>query len=115
MKTPEQMAVSLNKEELRLLEQGSDGLRVFILRENIVFTIIASWGGGWEHVSISLPDRCPTWEEMCWAKNLFWNENETAIQYHPPENDQYVNLHPFCLHIWKPIKQIIPMPPTIFV
>src|SRR5690349_6482303 len=35
----------------------------------------ASGGEGWEHVSISIPseDRCPTWEEMCFVKDLFWN------------------------------------------
>jgi hypothetical protein len=26
--------------------------------------VIASDGEGWDHVSVSLPDRCPTWEEM---------------------------------------------------
>ncbi len=33
--------------------------------------VIASDGAGWEHVSVSLKGRCPTWNEMCWIKELF--------------------------------------------
>lgn len=60
--------------------------------------------GSWEHVSISVPekDRTPTWEEMCFIKNIFWNKDELVIQFHPPEKD-YVRIHPFVLHLWKPI------------
>ena len=54
----------------------------------------------WEHVSVSLPDRCPTWEEMAFIKSLFWGDWETVIQFHPMKS-QYVNTHPNCLHLWK--------------
>lgn len=27
----------------------------------------------------------------------------------------YVNYHPYCLHIWKPQRAILPMPPSCFV
>lgn len=37
----------------------------------------------WEHVSVSLAHRCPSWEEMCFVKSLFWKEEETVIQFHP--------------------------------
>ena len=30
------------------------------------------FAAGWEHVSVSLADRCPTWREMAWVKDLFW-------------------------------------------
>lgn len=72
-------------------------------------------GEGWEHVSVSISstkrkvDRCPTWEEMCFVKNCFWNENETVVEYHPAEED-YVNMHPFVLHLWKPIGIELPKP-----
>lgn len=55
---------------------------------------------GWDHVSVSLLDRCPTWDEMCYIKNLFWEEDEMTIQFHPRKKD-YVNMHPYCLHMWK--------------
>lgn len=54
----------------------------------------------WEHVSVSCADRCPTWEEMCKVKQLFWTDEETVIQFHPKAS-VYVNRHPYCLHLWK--------------
>lgn len=75
---------------------------------------IVSEGMGWEHVSVSRRDRCLTWEEMCQVKNLFWDEEDCVIQYHPPKS-QYVNNHPYCLHLWRPTEQQIPTPPRIMV
>ena len=47
-------------------------------------------------------------------KEVFWNDDEVCMQLHP-KKEEYVNNHPFCLHIWKPIKQEIPIPPSIMV
>ena len=54
--------------------------------------IIASPGDAsqnipWEHVSVSTRHRCPTWKEMCYVKDLFWNEDEAVMQFHPPTPD----------------------------
>lgn len=69
----------------------------------------------WEHVSVSTPVRCPTWEEMCFVKSLFWLPHECVVQFHPPEAE-YVNQHPYCLHLWRPLEPLrIPRPPTIAV
>jgi hypothetical protein len=68
----------------------------------------------WEHVSVSLPDRCPTWEEMARVKALFWEPADCVVQFHPPESE-YVNHHPFCLHLWRPIGEQIKTPPAIFI
>jgi hypothetical protein len=38
-----------------------------------VFKIIVGDDGGWDHVSVSLGKRTPTWDEMCWVKNLFFD------------------------------------------
>jgi len=38
--------------------------------------VICSDQEGWEHVSVSIHDRMPTWEEMNFIKNLFWDEDE---------------------------------------
>lgn len=65
---------------------------------------------GWEHVSVSTPYRCPTWEEMAFIKSLFWDEEETVIQYHPPRS-QYVNKHRYCLHLWRKVGFDMPLPP----
>jgi len=68
----------------------------------------------WEHVSVSCQDRPPTWDEMCFVKDLFWREDETVIQYHPARND-YVNFHPYTLHMWKPMGVNVPLPPTLLI
>jgi hypothetical protein len=78
------------------------------------FLVIASDGEGWEHVSVSLPSRTPTWDEMCMIKKLFFEEDEAVVQFHPPKQD-YVNNHQHCLHLWRPIGKQIELPPSILV
>ena len=79
-------------------------------------TVIWSWGLGWEHVSVSPKNqsRTPTWDEMCRVKDMFWNEDEAVVQYHPRKSD-YVNIRKNCLHLWRPIDVELPTPPTICV
>jgi len=67
-------------------------------------------GEPWEHVSVSIQHRCPSWNEMSYIKRLFWQDWEIVIQIHPPEDD-YVNAHDYCLHLWKPVRTKIPLPP----
>ncbi len=69
---------------------------------------------GWEHVSVSRPNRCPTWEEMCLVKDLFWDAEDTVIQFHPPKSE-YVNNHKYCLHLFRPVGVEIARPPSILV
>lgn len=76
--------------------------------------VVWSRGCGWDHVSVSFKDRCPTWEEMCVVKDIFFEPEECCVEYHPPQSE-YVNNHPFCLHIWKPQDQEIPSPPAWMV
>lgn len=65
----------------------------------------------WEHVSVSLKNRTPTWAEMEFVCRLFWDEEEAVMQLHPPRS-QWVSNHPFCLHLFRPIDQAIPLPPV---
>lgn len=92
----------------------SNGFFNVKLRHGQSVTVIASDGAGWEHVSVSRKDRCPTWDEMCQVKDLFWDEGDCVIQYHPPKSE-YVNNHPYCLHLWRPIGQDIPVPDSLLV
>lgn len=88
-----------------------------------MLAVIASDGGGWDHVSVSLPGRCPTWDEMCHVKDLFFATDEWVMQLHPPRKDN-INCHPYSLHLWRPqtercqtdraleqVLQPIPLPP----
>jgi hypothetical protein len=75
---------------------------------------IATVGGGWDHVSVSLADRTPTWAEMSYAKRAFFCEDEVAMQLHVAE-DEHINIHPYVLHLWRPHAAKIPLPPAAFV
>lgn len=79
-----------------------------------VLSVIASDGLDWDHVSVSMPDRCPSWEQMCFIKDLFFDPEEAVMQLHPPKSD-HVNHHKFCLHLWRPQVKRIPLPPSILV
>ena len=83
----------------------------FLPFKKIKLKIIASDGEDWEHVSVSVFNelRTPTWDEMCFVKQTFWDEEDCVIQYHPAKSE-YVNYHPYCLHLWRPMKEIIPIP-----
>ncbi len=84
-----------------------------------VVNVQASDGLGWEHCSVSIlgegkAKRCPTWEEMCFVKDLFWDDTDCVIQFHPTKAE-YVNCHPFVLHLWRPTDQEIPTPMSFMV
>jgi hypothetical protein len=114
-------------------EAGNNG--VFLLKEKPVMAkrhngaprtlvIIASDGGGWEHISIHVEKAdgktsTPFWEDMQQMKDLFWDETDCVIQYHPAKKD-YVNVHPNTLHLWRFAcdggwEDFLPMPPKEFV
>lgn len=65
-----------------------------------------------EHVSVSLAHRCPTREEMCLVKNLFWDDGDTVVQYHPRKSE-YVNHMKYCLHLWRWMNGDFPRPKSI--
>ncbi len=69
--------------------------------------MLFSDGEGWEHVSVSVADRLksgrprrlPNWDEMCYARSLFWEPNDTVLQFHPAQ-DEHVDRFPV-LHLWR--------------
>lgn len=72
----------------------------------------------WEHVSVHMEDgngkeRTPSWGDMCLIKDIFWNEDEVVVQFHPAKKD-YVNLHPHVLHLWRRAEGF-PTPPKVCV
>lgn len=85
--------------------------------------LVASDGSGdpnpvfqWQHVSVSVEydTRPPKWEVMCWVKDLFWEPEDWVCQFHPAKKD-YVNFHPACLHLWRPLLEKLPTPNAIMV
>lgn len=102
------------KNGIEVVQTGVDGVACYNRKKKQ--TVICSWGGGWEHVSIN-GKFTPTWEEMCAYKEIFWYDDEVVVQYHPAK-DHYVNNLEHCLHMWKPIEQfngVLPVPDDILV
>jgi hypothetical protein len=95
---------------------GDDKLGMFLIPSgDFELRVIASNGDGWDHVSVSLEHRCPTWEEMEYIKHLFFEDDETAMQLHVPSAD-HISFHDYCLHLWRPHPPAkIPRPPQEMV
>jgi hypothetical protein len=66
-------------------EYGNNG--AFLIRSvklPRVVTTIASDGMGFEHVSVSVFDRCPNWLEMCFIKDCTYPSRIGLIATHLP-------------------------------
>lgn len=112
LRTPREMEIYRRLHPLAKV-RGNYGNGAFVI-PNRGLKILISDGGGWDHVSVSCEDRCPTWEEMEWVRRKFFSDDDTVIQIHPPLND-YVNCCDNCLHMWRPHDTEIPLPPAIMV
>jgi hypothetical protein len=97
-----------------LVEQGVDGGMYIFKICGQKLRVIASAGLGWDHISVSHKKRCPTWHEMCRIKDIFFDDEDIVLQFHPPKKN-YINIHPFCLHLWRNQNDEIKLPPMILV
>lgn len=86
---------------------------------NETIRVIASNSLGWDHInaivqlnSIFPEYRMPNAEEMKKIKNMFFSRNEPVMEVHPKKED-YVNINPNVLHLWKPNLIDLPVPPNI--
>lgn len=90
---------------------GDGTCGAFLIRGGgVSLRVIASSGEGWDHVSVSVHDRTPTWAEMERVRRLFFHSDEVAMQLHVAEA-AHINCHPYTLHIWRPTGSPIPLPP----
>lgn len=98
------------------LEFSDDGIKGFINIERVDMTFVASWGGGWDHVSVAPLKKniTPSWDMMCKVKDIFFKPDEAVIQIHPPK-DEYVNNMPNCLHLWRANDKTMLLPPSFMV
>lgn len=72
----------------------------------------------WEHVSVSIQQgskfAIPCWREMQHVKEIFWDDEDVVMQLHPRKSE-YINNNQYVLHLWRPVGQAIPEPPSILV
>lgn len=76
--------------------------------------VIASVSETWDHVSVSRKNRAPNQAELSHVHRLFFRPGESAVQFFLPL-PEHINLHETCLHLWRPRRLAIPMPPREFV
>lgn len=92
---------------------------IWRVHDKCILWVIASDGQGWEHVSVhgttGRGEFTPSWDQMCFIKDLFWDEDDCVIQYHPPKSE-YVNKHKNTLHLWRQSgKNSISLPPKVLI
>ncbi len=95
-----------------MVHLGEDGGIFRIRVRRATLNVIASTGGGWDHVSVSVAGspRVPDWSEMEAVKRAFFRPGETAMQLHVPPVE-HIDCHPGVLHLWRPQGAEIPRPP----
>lgn len=93
---------------------GNNGY-FFIPKGDTGLIVIASDGMGWEHVSVSryMSEDLPSWYELALVKNLFWDEEETVIQFIPKKSEHRSIGE--VLHMWKKSGHEYETPPGITV
>ena len=64
-------------------------------------------GVEWLHVSFSRRSRMPTYDDLQLVKREFIGNNKKAVMVFPEEKN-YVNIHPNCLHLWYSAENPIP-------
>ncbi len=77
-----------------LLEPGSRAYRMGRCQ-----IIVSQQQAGW-HLSISRPERLPTWEEVRDARYELVPDDATMALLLPPKTE-YVNVHDYCLQLYE--------------
>jgi hypothetical protein len=63
-------------------------------------TVIVSIDAGLWHLSISTPNASPSYNEIKEARYKFIPDEVVMAQIFPPKS-QFVNLHPYCHHLFQ--------------
>lgn len=58
----------------------------------------------WRHVSLSFHNKLPKWKDLREVKDIFIGKDKKAIQVFPKE-EEYVNIHPYVLHLWSNLER----------
>ena len=86
----------------KLNAKAHDGARWIHTRDNRI--VIASYkrysdGKLWLHVSLSRPNRVPSYDDLVYVKRHWIGDDRKAIMV-LPSKDEHVNLHPYVLHLF---------------
>jgi hypothetical protein len=71
-----------------------------VFRNGLILASVATYEHQvWYHVSFSLKDKVPTYEQMMFVKEAMFSPSNKVIQVLPARSEHY-NLHLDCLHLW---------------
>jgi hypothetical protein len=89
---------------------GFNGLFLVPL-EGELWKVIISDGAGWRHLSVSNAQKrvLPDWTVMRRLKEAFFSDEDWVVQYFPAKSE-YINDCEWCLHLWQPLDQELPVP-----
>jgi len=68
--------------------------------KNSNIVIMHSIEDGLNHISMSYKDKLPSYEEMKEARYQICPDIDKMAQIFP-NKEEFVNLHPYCLHLWE--------------
>lgn len=103
-------------------ENGNNGLfKIHLPTKNCNAFCLVSDNGGWEQVSVRVEDlnkqlkggsriRIPNSEELKFLKNVFWDRDETVIQYHFADSKETGS--EYALHLFRHKTRCFPEPPS---
>lgn len=103
MKTNEEISKAKNFIIFSINSQG--GMGAVIRGSEALKNATVVWGrneDGLEHVSVNGNKKDPSWDDMCFIKDIFFDDEEEVVQLHPKKSE-YVNLAKHCLHLWRRI------------
>jgi hypothetical protein len=80
---------------------AADGAR-YLRRDrmSVIFSgAVEQDGKRWLHVSCAFANKLPTFDDLRQIKEVFLGTEAYAVQVFPPQK-HYVNIHPYCLHLF---------------
>lgn len=86
--------------EERKMDESSFGYQHLLYGMTVLVSgSVEADGKRWLHVSCAHRNRIPSWDDLKEVKETFIGKDKVALQVLPSE-DKYVNVNPYCLHLW---------------
>lgn len=96
------IAGALTGDAWQLLQRGDDGGAWQRGDLRVIWSVAVEQDQRpWLHVSVSRPDRLPSYADMTQAKRLFVGWRFAYSVWAAP--DQHISIHRNCLHLWAPV------------
>jgi hypothetical protein len=80
--------------------------------EGEMWYIVLSDKMGWKRLSIANAQKrqLPSPQVMCHVKELFYGDDEWAVQFYPPKDQHIESGYPYRLDLWMPLNDHMPTP-----